>query len=350
MNKLLLVLTVLIAINTSLGAQDIFEFSGKKITPGTKAHIQVTITALGTESFIPVTIFHGKQKGPVLAITAGVHGYEYAPILAGQQLIEKIDPTKLNGTVILVNLANVESFLKRSPFVNPLDQKNLNRSFPGNPDGSTTEVIADFISKKVIARSDFFLDMHSGDAPEDLMPYVAYYHHDSKKKISETGLEMAKNMGFDHIVRFDATGKDYMQPNSPSLYCSAEAFKRGIPSVDIECGRLGIVEDEMVMKITDGVLSLLKQVGQIEGIPIPSPGLAIITQRSSLSSSGTGFFYPLKSSGDYVKKGMKIGYTTDFFNRKKEDVLAPVDGVILFMLGTPAVNEGETLASFGVMK
>jgi predicted deacylase len=80
------------------------------------------------------TVFHGRRPGAVLVLTAGVHGFEYAPILAAQQLRDRIDPRTLAGTVILVRLAHVAAFEQRVPFVNPFDRKNLNRVFPGTAD------------------------------------------------------------------------------------------------------------------------------------------------------------------------------------------------------------------------
>lgn len=335
---------------SGLLAQKNFEFNGEKVLSGTKAHFTIPISDGENDTVIPITVFHGKEDGKVLGITAGVHGYEYAPILAGQQLIDKIDPIRLKGTVILVHIANVASFLGRSPYTNPKDGKNLNRAFPGHPNGSLTERIANFITKEVIGRSDYFVDIHSGDAPEDLMAYAAYYQNDQLTSISEKGREMVAHMGFDHIVVFKTTGKDYMKTKYPSLYCSAEAFKQGISAIDIECGRLGMIEPEFVDKIVRGMESLLGYLAFTDYPAITTESIAYIEERTSQSSAHTGFFYPNKSSGDYVKKGMKIGHITDFFGQTLQAVYAETSGIILYMLGTPPINKGETVVSIGRIK
>ena len=332
------------------GGQRPFEFNGERISPGSKKHITIPISdEVGNQTIIPITIFHGKSSGPVLGITAGVHGYEYAPILAAQKLIPRIDPQKLAGTVILVQVANVGSFLGRSPYLNPMDRKNLNRSFPGRSDGSITEKIADYISQKIITQSDYFIDMHSGDAPEDLMPYAGYYQHDDMEEVSLKGRAMALSLGFDYVLLFKTTGKEYMNADSPSLYCSAEAFKRGIPAADIECGRLGMIEPEFVEKIVSGMENLLSHLEMVDSAPMPIDQTIFVGERSYVSSSHTGIFYPVKSSGDYVSEGMKLGYITDFFGKELTQVRARKGGIILYMLGTPPVNEGETLASIGIL-
>ena len=329
--------------------QNNYQFNNTDILPGTKEHFTITIADQDTSTFIPITIFHGNEEGPVLGITAGVHGYEYSPILAGQELINRIDLETLKGTIILVQSANVASFLGRSPYVSPIDRKNLNRVFPGDPNGTITERIAHYISQEIIPRCTHFVDAHSGDAPEDLIPYSGYYHNDNMPKVSATGKEMALLLGFDYILKFQTTGKEYMNKESPSLYCSAQAFKLGIPAADIECGRLGMVESEYVNLIAEGILNLMDGLEMTNERPNEIGEVFISEARSSVKSEHTGFFYPTKSAGDYVTKGMKIGYITDFFNRELQEVFSDVDGVILYMLGTPPVNKGETLASISII-
>ena len=89
--------------------------------------LSVKIGAIQTR--LPITVINGRDKGPVFSIVAGVHGYEYPPVIAVQELLKEIKPEHIRGTLIIVPVANMESFQKRTPFVNPLDQKNLNKFF-----------------------------------------------------------------------------------------------------------------------------------------------------------------------------------------------------------------------------
>lgn len=331
----------------NLYSQGNFEFDQQIVSPASKVHFTIPMQDEERETFIPITIFHGKKAGPVVGITAGVHGYEYPPIMAGQQLISSIDPQELSGTIILVQVANVGGFLGRSAYLNPLDGKNLNRAFPGDPKGTITEKIADYISSNIITRCDYFLDMHGGDAPEDLMPYVGYYQHDRFPEISEVGKEMAQHTGFEHVVIFKTTVKDYMQEGNPSTYCSAQAFKKGIPSIDFECGKLGQSEDALVHKIVSGVKGLLHYLKMIEGKSVAREDVKFIEERSYLSSEHSGFFYPLATSGTYVLKGTQVGYVTDFFNKPLQEIYADRNGIVLLIIGTPPVNKNETVAVIG---
>jgi predicted deacylase len=336
----------ILSVSVAFGQSD-FKFQGTPVKPGTMQHFTVPVKAGDNATFIPITVFNGAKAGPVLGVTAGVHGYEYPPIMAAQQLITTIDPRELKGTVILVQVSNLEGFLKRSPYVNPIDDINLNRAFPGKKNGSITEKIAHFITTEVIGRSDFFVDLHGGDAPEDLMPYAAYYSHTKRPEISEKGKQMALALGFDHLIVFATDDKKYMKDDENSLYCSAEAFKHRIPSVDIECGRLGKADAHLAEKITAGMINMLKLLTMIDGTPLSNENYITVTQRSWIDAEFTGIFYSEKVAGEYVAKGMEIGTITDFFGKAVGRVRANRDGIILYMLGTPPVNKEDTVVCIG---
>ncbi|MEW7281287.1 M14 family metallopeptidase [Aquimarina sp. 2201CG1-2-11] len=338
----------LIVFPFALGiAQKSFVFQNELVKPGTKSHFKVPVTDDKNSTFIPITIFHGIKSGQVLGITAGIHGYEYPPILAAQQLNQKIDPKLLSGTIILVQVANVPAFLNRSPFLNPLDDKNLNRSFPGNAKGSITQQMAHVITKEVITKSDFFIDIHAGDAPEDLLPYNAWYQSKAFPEVSKKGREMALAMGFDYSIIFDISEE---RLKKPSLYCSQEAFHRGIPSVDIECGRLGIPDQIETDRIVNGVFSLLAHLRILNSNKERSSATpTIIAKRFTVKSKSTGLFYSEKKSGDFIKKGELVGYITDFFGNKIEKIKAPQGGMILYMIGTPPINKNETIMNVGIV-
>ena len=119
---------------------------------------------------IPVTVVHGASDGPVLALIAGIHGYEYPPITALQTMRTQVDPATLSGTIILVHIANMPAFLGRTIYYSPVDGKNLNRMFPGDPDGSISQRIAHILTTEVIDQANYLVDLHAGDGNEALRP------------------------------------------------------------------------------------------------------------------------------------------------------------------------------------
>ena len=185
-------------------------------------------------TIIPVTIVHGASDGPVLALIAGIHGYEYPPITALQAMRTQVDPAALSGTIILVHIANMPAFLGRTIYYSPGDGKNLNRMFPGDPDGSVSQRIAHILTTEVIDQANYLVDLHGGDGNEALRPYV--YMPVTGNAIFDSKTEgLAVAFGLDHIVV--DTGPQHA--NGPSLFTDQTALERGIPAITTETGKSG---------------------------------------------------------------------------------------------------------------
>ena len=129
---------------------------------------------LGTTTVsLPVVITHGSAPGPVLAITAGIHGGEYVPIVAVRQFVRGLDPAQMRGTIVACLQSSPAAFQQRSAFINPIDGQNLNRSFPGDPQGGPTARLAAWLWENLLARADYYVDCHCGDLPETLDPFTS---------------------------------------------------------------------------------------------------------------------------------------------------------------------------------
>ncbi|WP_139921093.1 succinylglutamate desuccinylase/aspartoacylase family protein [Hymenobacter sp. DG01] len=345
LNRVFLLLsTLLLSAFQLTAAPKPFVFNGQSVPAGRKLATLLHITDGRDSTVVPVTVFHGRRPGPVLGIIAGVHGYEYPPIMAAQQLSKEIDPEQLRGTVLLVHVANVPSFLGRRIQVNPQDNKNLNRVFPGKPDGTITERLAYRLGNDVIGRCTHVIDVHAGDALDDLRPYAGYYNYFDTPELSEKGCHMASVLGFPYVIQF---GNEPSLKDQASVYCSREAIKRGIPAIDIECGRFGLPEPEHIAQIKQALQRLLGHLQMTESQPAVSIPPALITQRTTVNSTHTGFFFPLVKAGEFIYKGRQLGYITDLFGNHSADVLAPVNGVVLYMMATPPISKGESLFSIG---
>jgi hypothetical protein len=337
-----IILTLLLC-QSALAPQASFSIGPVTAQPGQVASGFIEVPAGVDEGTrIPVTVFHGQRPGPVLALVAGNHGYEYAPILALQRLRTRLDPKALSGTVIMVLMANMPSFLRRTIYYSPVDGKNLNRVYPGKKDGTVSERIAYAITKEVIERCDYLVDLHCGDGNESLRPYT-YWTNSGQPKVDEIAKQMALAFGLDHIVI------DTDRPTDPnrSVYCSNTATTRGKPAITIESGGLGRIEEEAIARIERGVLSLLRLFKMIEGDPELVEHPLWIDRSEVLRSEVTGIFYPLVEKGDVVQKETLLGYITDFFGQRIAEVRAPLGGIVLYILGTPPVSAGEPLAFVG---
>src|SRR6266852_1044557 len=148
---------------------------------------------------IPVVIVRGAKPGALLALVSGAHGTEYASIIALQDLITSLDPSQMSGTVVLLPLVNIASFEQKVPHVNPIDNKSMNRFYPGKEDGTQTERAAYLITKQVVDRCDYLIDFHGGDLDESLRPY-AYWAPTGRDAQDRVSKQMVLAFGLDHII------------------------------------------------------------------------------------------------------------------------------------------------------
>jgi predicted deacylase len=287
---------------------------------------------------IPITVIQGVKPGPVLALTAGIHGYEYPPILALQRLSVK----KLAGTLIVVHVANMPSFLGRTVYFSPLDGKNLNRVFPGKPDGTPSERIAHAITTQVIEKCDYLLDLHCGDGNESLRPYV-YQTVTGDAAFDARIAELVAHFGFDHIVIDKSRPKDA----AASMYCSNTAITRGKPAMTVESGFLGSTDEKSTVAILRGVESVMRYLKMIDGRATKVKKPVYLDPTVVVNSPATGILYPQVERNATVKKGAVLAHITNFFGKRIATVKAPFAGVVLYVVATPPIVEGQPVACVG---
>jgi predicted deacylase len=293
---------------------------------------------------IPVAVFHGAWPGPVLALVSGSHGTEYASILALEKVIGEIDPTELNGTLIVVPLVNIPSFEQKIVHVNPVDGKSMNRFYPGRADGTQSERAAFAITREVVDRCDYLIDLHGGDLDENLRPY-SYWARTGNEKQDAASRSMVLAFGLDHIILATDRPKD---PNA-SRYLETTAATRGKPSITVEAGRAGRVEPNDIETLVNGCLSVMRLLKMLPGTPSPVEHPVWIEKVVTLSSDHSGIFYPRVDRGDYVEAGMKMGVLTDFLGRTILEPKAPATGVVLYVAALPSMKKGDTIANIGVV-
>jgi hypothetical protein len=298
-----------------------------------------------SQAQVPVTVIRGARPGPALALIAGNHGYEYPPILATQRLLSLIEPRDLSGTVLIVHVANMPSFLGRTIYYSPVDRKNLNRVYPGNKQGTVSERIAYTITTEVISQSDYVVDLHGGDGNESLRPYV-YLPVTGNEKMNETMRAMALAFGFDHIVL------DRGRPTDPaaSIYCSTTAVTRGKPALTAESGYLGTTDPQPTDKLIRGVLSLMCHLKMLGGTADRVEHPIFLDPFQVLTSPATGILYARVERGQTVAKGTVLAVITDFFGKTTAEVRSPLAGTVLYVVSTPPINKGEPVAMVGAPK
>ena len=291
---------------------------------------------------IPVVVVKGTKPGPTLALVSGAHGTEYASIIALENVIQSIDPQDVSGTVIIVPLVNLASFEKKVPHVNPIDGKSMNRFYPGNPNGTQTERALWLITKEVVDKCDYLIDLHGGDLDESLRPY-SYWSKTGDDRLDNASRGMVLAFGLDHIIVVTDRPKDA----NASRYLDSTASTRGKPAIAVEAGYAGTTEPDDVQALADGCFSVMKFLKIIPGKAAPIEHPVWISKVLSLTSDAAGIFYPSVERGSYVAEGMKLGYVTDFFGKTIWEARAPTAGIVLYVCSVPTMNKADNVANIG---
>jgi predicted deacylase len=278
----------------------------------------------------PYTTITGREDGPQVTIIAGIHGCEYVSIHAAMRLAAELDPAEIRGRVLVVPVVNLPAYQERTPFVCPFDSKNPNRVFPGRPDGTFSEVLADFIFTSCIAPSDAFLDLHGGDMVEELVPFCIY-SADAAPKVAARSRAFAEAFGLPYTVaRHDA-------PGALSGMTYAAAAQRGIPGLIAEAGGIGQLTAPDVDLLVDGTRRALQVAGNLPGTS-PTPGTTVLEQMNWVYSTAGGFWISGVRSGDQVRTGQPLGRILDLHGQQVEAIVAPQDGVVIFRTTSAAVK------------
>lgn len=337
---------IVIALAAPAAAGADLVIGGTTVKPGAAASGVLPVPGPdGTATEIPFTVINGAKSGPVVALVAGVHAFEYPPILALYRVKTLIDPQALRGAVIMVHIANLPSFKRRTIYYGPDDWKNLNRVFPGDPAGTMSQRIAAALDTEIIRRADVLIDMHCGDGNEALIPYT-YWMISGDKAFDAKTRDLALAFGLPHIIIDDTRGHDL----KTSKYLGNTAILRGKPAITTEAGFLGRTDEESIGLNVRGVLSVLRHLGLLDGAPAPAADPVWIDKYEVVNSKWNGLFAPRVPMGGYVRAGQVVGTVTDYLGAWKEDVRAPFTGILLYVIGTPPCNEGEPLFEVGRVK
>ncbi len=303
--------------------------------PGEKTFGVNEFTVDGRPYRLPMWLVNGTQDGPTLAITGGVHAAEYASIAAALELGGSLQPGDVRGRAIVVPVMNTAGFGVRSIYLCPLDGKNLNRVFPGDPKGTASEQIAHWIFQEVFKQATYYIDLHGGDLIEALVPFTIIFRSGSEQ-VDQASFDMAKVFGIHYLVRSETPGSAY-----------AAATKAGIPSILAEAGGQGIWPPADVHRLVDGVRRVMRHAGMLAGArPEPGP-YTLLDQFLWLRSEHDAFWYPSVAVNDAVKKGQNLGEIKDHQGTVLQTALSPADGRVLFLVTSLAINNGDPLLAVG---
>jgi predicted deacylase len=253
------------------------------------------------------------------------------------RLCTKINPKDLNGTLIVVPVVNMPSFQTRTPYVCPIDGLNINRIFPGKPNGSMSHRIAYTLFSEVISKANYVIDLHGGDLYESIIPFVAYYKT-GKQNVDQETSTLCKLFETEYIWETSSNGNGWV----PDGTLFAEATKKGIPAILAEAGGEGKLEERYVSILFEGVLNVMKYLNMVEGKPRISKQKVVRNGNWAFAKHG-GIFQTYVKAGSKVSKGDILGEIRNIYGEKIDSIVAATSGVILMLIINPAVNTGDAL-------
>jgi len=303
--------------------------------PGERVSTVLELTLADTPTKMPLFVINGAHEGPTVVVTAGIHGAEYVGVEAALRLARGIDVQSLRGQLVIAPISSMTAFCKRAIYLAPPDDKNLNRCFPGKKDGSFAEQLAHWIFKNLIKPANFYLDLHGGDLNEALVPF-SIIKRSGVKNLDQRATKLAEAFGLPNIVFTEVKGS--------TVSAAAEA---GIPALLAEVGGQGLWPARDVQAMSDGLSRALVQVGLIDITAPLAPKVRLLEEMAWLRSQHDGLFYPACTVGDEVKAGQRLGHVTDYLGNELQVASAPIDGTVLFLVTTLAMNNGDPLLSVG---
>lgn len=305
--------------------------NGKKIGKGEKAEISLRIARLPTHTFIdlPVFVYRGERDGPVLLLTAGLHGDEINGIEIIRRMIASKTVYPLAGTVIALPIVNVFGFIH---FLRDLpDGKDLNRSFPGGEKGSLARRIAYVVMNEILPHVDYGIDFHTGGASRSNFPQLRCLFDNPQN------LELAQGFAPPFIIDSKLIDKSFRQA----------AYKKGKVIIVYEGGESLRFDEFVIQEGVNGTVRLMKHLGMTDK-SCPPNNSKILQRTSWIRASYAGMFRSVIKCGELVKKNQVIGNITDPFGETEIKVKSPKLGYIIGVNNIPVVNRGDAIFHLGM--
>ena len=286
----------------------------------------------GSTVGLPVAVINGASTGKTLYIQAVSDGDELNGAGVVRRLVPQLDPRELSGTILIVGIANYFAF-QANEHRNPVDDTKLNRTYPGDEQGTSTERVA-AATFDAASRADLVLDLHQGSTSR--MIDEVRVRCGRRHRLHDECLELAKVFGCGHVL--DQKG--------PDGQLARAAPDEGIPTVDPELGGAVGLDEESVQRGVEGVLNVLEYYGFLPG--------SVRTRSQTRASGFEQYGAPVGGLVDFkVELGQRVARNrtlfevTDVFGETEATVSADSEGVFWRTRRLPQVATGEYVCSVG---
>lgn len=306
-------------------------WNGEEIPAGESRNVKLAVT----ESYssmtvrIPIHIRRAKEDGPVVFVTAALHGDEINGTGSIRQLMQDEEFQLIRGTVILIPVLNLLAFDRHSRYLP--DRRDLNRSFPGSQTGSLAGRMARTIFDEIVSRSDYGIDLHTAAVRRTNYPNVRGDLNNPPVK------QLAQAFGCEVIIN----------GRGPRGAFRREACQAGCPTIIMEGGEVWKVEPGIVETSVRGIKNVLRSLHMLEGDPLPPSYQVMIEQTKWVRAERGGFLKFHVSPGDIVEEGQPLATNTNLLGREHSVLYAPFQSVVIGMSTLPATSPGEPVCNLG---
>ncbi len=306
-----------------------FELNGENVAAGARRTLAIPLGRLADDTLMTLTthIVHGKKDGPVMFVSAALHGDEIVGVEVIRRIVSLKAMSRLRGTLILVPIVNAYGFIGLSRYLP--DRRDLNRMFPGSENGSLASRLAHTFMTEIVARAQYGLDLHSGAVHRENLPQIRADLDDADV------LALAKAFGASIMLNSNLRDGS-LRASAKDVGCKILLYEAG------EALRF----DETAIRVgVNGVLGVLRQVGML---PARKSGRARIEPVRSNSSHWLrapigGLMRAKKKLGDRVEKGATLALISEPLGTEEEAVTARASGIVIGRTNLPIVNRGDAL-------
>jgi predicted deacylase len=319
--------------------REIFKISGIQIPRGVRRSISLESSALydNTKINIPVEIIRGKRQGPVLFISAAVHGDELNGVEIIRRLLRKKILNSLKGTLIIIPIVNVFGFNNKSRYLP--DRRDLNRSFPGSSKGSLASQIANILMTEIVSKCTHGIDLHTGAIHRTNLPQIRASLDNKETQ------ELAEGFGVPVVINSKLRDGSLREA----------ARKKRVTMLLFEGGQALRFEENVIRAGVKGCMSVMRRIGMLKYATSSLPKLThnkIFIAKASywIRAPRSGTFMASKRIGDMVKVGDVLGIISDPLGKDSEVIYSQLEGILIGLLMLPLVNSGDAMFHVATFK
>jgi predicted deacylase len=296
-----------------------------------RMHMHLTDNSLGVPWRVPIIVIKGAKEGPVVGLTAALHGNELNGISNIFKLIEEIDPQKLSGSLVLLPISNVPGYLMNQREFS--DGVDLNRIMPGASKGATSSLYAHYFTSKIISKFNYLLDLHTASHGRVNSLYIR----------ADLDIEETRTLAYLQNPQI------IVQKHDEEGTLRSWANSNGVHAITIEIGNANTFQNSLICETHEGILNTLRYLEMIEGEVEDMIADATVCDRSYwIYSEKGGIVDVFPELADSVKEGQVIARVYDVFGQVKEEVVADMSGVVIGKNVRPNCNAGTRILHLGV--